>query len=304
MRKLTTEEFVSRAHDVHGDQYDYSLVKYEGSKTPVKILCPEHGLFEQNPNVHLKGCGCTWCANNEKKKMFILTTKEFIERAREVHGNQYDYSLVKYEGAHTKVRITCPEHGVFEQVPGNHLALKQGCPKCGVKQRSDKKRLGDLRFIRCSREVHGNQYDYSLVKYIDNKTPVKITCPEHGIFKQRPDMHLHQKQGCPQCAQNGFNPAKHAVLYILADDKQLPLFLKIGVTNNFKQRLTQLRRETPHPVEKLVVYPFPHGGDAYKLEQEVHEVFRELNAGMSGFNGATEWFKYSPAILDYVRLHV
>lgn len=63
--------------------------------------------------------------------MNTITTEEFIKRAKEIHGNKYDYSLVDYKNARTKVKIICPEHGVFEQQPRAHLN-KQGCPKCKI----------------------------------------------------------------------------------------------------------------------------------------------------------------------------
>lgn len=296
-KRLTTEEFIARAREVHGHRYDYSLVEYEGANTKVKIICPEHGVFEQTPNNHTSmKAGCPQCTAEQKR----LTTEEFITRAREVHGDKYDHSLVEYVNWCTPVKIICPIHGVFEQTPGNHVHGK-GCPQCARKQSSEQKRLGAEDFITRAREVHGDRYDYSLVVYINNFTRIKIICPEHGVFEQRPAMHLHKKHGCPQCSQTGFNPSEPGTLYVLADDKKCPTLLKVGITNDLKRRLRQLQRETTHPVVKLVSYPFPHGADAYKLEQEVHKVFRELNARLKGFDGATEWFKYSPAILDYIN---
>lgn len=164
-----------------------------------------------------------------------------------------------------------------------------------------RKRLTTEEFITRAREVHGDRYDYSLVKYVNNSTSVKIICPEHGMFEQAPNNHTSMKTGCPQCAETGFNPLEPGTLYVLTDDKQCPTLLKVGITNDFKQRLQQLQRRTPHPVVKLVSYPFPRGADAYKLEQDVHQVFRELNARLKGFDGATEWFEYSPVILDYIN---
>lgn len=58
-----------------------------------------------------------------------MTTAEFIEKAKAVHGDKYDYSKVEYKGVHTKVCIICPEHGEFWQIPGSHLASR-GCPNC------------------------------------------------------------------------------------------------------------------------------------------------------------------------------
>lgn len=295
-KRLTTEEFITRAREVHGHKYDYSLVEYVNWRTPVKIICPIHGVFEQIPNNHLKGRKCLFCAGNQQSN-----TNEFITRGREVHGGKYGYSLVKYKDSRTKVKIICPIHGMFEQRPYSHLQQKAGCPQCAWEQLSEQRRLSAEEFITRAREVHGDRYDYSLVEYVNNSTPVKIICSEHGVFEQTPGNHTSMKAGCPQCAETGFNPSEPGTLYVLADDKQYPTLIKIGITNDLKQRLRQLQRRTPHLVVKLVSYPFPHGADAYKLEQEVHKVFHELNVRLKGFDGATEWFKYSPAILDYIN---
>ena len=290
-RRSTTGEFITRAREIHGDRYDYSLVKYVNAQTKVKIICPEHGVFEQTPSEHLRKQGCPYCGGTKK-----LTVKDFITRACEIHGGKYDYSLVDYINAMVKVRIVCPKHGIFEQTPNSHISIKAGCPKCAAEQ----KQLTTGEFIQRAREVHGDKYDYSLVEYFGNQTKIKIICPEHGVFEQTPSNHL-LGHGCPQCAKTGFDLSKPGTLYVLANDKQCPTLLKIGVTNNLKQRLRQLQRETPHPVVKLVSYPFPHGADAYKLEQEIHKVYHELNARLKGFDGATEWFIFSPAILDYIQ---
>lgn len=125
-RRKTNEEFISEARKLHGDRYDYSKVEYKNNGTPVTIICPDHGEFQQKPWVHLMGCGCQKCCKNGVK----LTTEEWVEKARGVHGDKYDYSKVDYKNAHSKVIITCPEHGDFEQEPSSHLCGK-GCPKCG-----------------------------------------------------------------------------------------------------------------------------------------------------------------------------
>ena len=117
-----------------------------------------------------------------------------IEKANKIHNNKYDYSLVEYKNAHTKVKIICPKHGVFEQRPNNHIDMKQGCPLC-----SGNVKL--INFSEKSNKIHNNKYDYSLVNYINNNTMVKIICPLHGVFEQRPKEHL-KGSGCPICYGN------------------------------------------------------------------------------------------------------
>ncbi|MBG8556148.1 hypothetical protein, partial [Hymenobacter guriensis] len=114
---MTQEEFVARAVAVHGSCYDYSQVIYIRSGHKIKIICPEHGVFEQTANDHIKGIGCAKCAGTAK-----LSLNEFIAKARAVHGTKYDYSQAVYTNNKSKIKIICPEHGLFEQVVASHLA--------------------------------------------------------------------------------------------------------------------------------------------------------------------------------------
>ena len=193
----TTEEFVKKAREVHGDKYNYSKIKYVNSSTPVYIICPEHGEFLQTPSNHLRGRGCPKCGVESTQKKLSSTTEDFIKKAREVHGDKYDYSKVDYTNANTQVRIICPEHGEFWQTPNNHL-MGRGCPKCGNELRSLSQSSTTKDFIKKAREVHGDKYDYSKVDYTNANTQVRIICPEHGEFWQTPSMHL-SGNGCPKC---------------------------------------------------------------------------------------------------------
>ncbi len=122
-KRKNNEEFVSKAILIHGDKYDYSTVSYKNNFTKVKIICLKHGEFEQIPESHLNGFGCSRCSRVKK-----LTNDEFIKRAKSIHNN-YDYSLVDYKNMHTKIVIICKKHGEFKQTPHNHLKFA-GCPKC------------------------------------------------------------------------------------------------------------------------------------------------------------------------------
>ena len=126
-----------------------------------------------------------------------LTTAEFISKAKLFHNNKYDYSKVKYIDRRTKVIITCPYHGDFEQSHDIHFRTK-GCPKCGILSRASKQRLGTEQFISEARLVHGDKYDYSKVNYINSETKVCIICPTHGETYQSPFNHLHSC-GCIKC---------------------------------------------------------------------------------------------------------
>ncbi len=137
MLRLTTDKFISRARRVHGNKYDYALVEYSGSYIPVKIICREHGEFEQKPNNHLDGAGCKTCGRLAGANARRSNTEQFIAKAKRVHGDKYDYSLVSYQRHELPVKIVCPAHGEFEQMPRGHLS-GSGCRKCA----DDRRRIG------------------------------------------------------------------------------------------------------------------------------------------------------------------
>src|SRR5690349_7370898 len=124
-----------------------------------------------------------------------LTTKQFIAKAKAIHGDRYDYSRVIYYNSHTKVRIICSIHGVFEQRPRDHIYDSNGCPKCSGNVKSSIEE-----FIEKANIVHNNKYDYSLVEYVSNKTKVKINCNIHGTFEQCPVDHIIRANGCSKCS--------------------------------------------------------------------------------------------------------
>lgn len=122
---LNTEKFIERSKKIHDDKYDYSLSVYDGIHKNIKIICKEHGIFEQLPNNHFKKLGCPKCSGIKR-----LTKDEFIEKSNEIHNNKYDYSLVDYKNNSSKVKIICPTHGIFEQSASSHMNGKSGCPNC------------------------------------------------------------------------------------------------------------------------------------------------------------------------------
>jgi len=203
-KKLTTDEFINRAKQIHGDKYDYSLVDYINRRTKIKIVCRIHGIFEQRPDIHLQSneC-CPLCHNHGKNNI-----DNFIKKSNIIHNNKYTY-FDEYVDSHTKIKIKCPIHGIFEQRPNDHLS-GYGCIKCsGRYSKKDE-------CIKTFNQIHNNKFDYSLMNYKNNKTKIKIICPIHGIFEQRPDNHL-QGNGCPNCN----NSMGEMLIKKILDDKNI-----------------------------------------------------------------------------------
>ena len=208
MAKLTTEVFIKKAREVHGDKYDYSKVKYESTSTKICIICKEHGEFWQTPYSHLNGHGCSKCAYEVKRQRHIYSQKEIIEKLRSLFGDRYSYDKVVYKAMKVPITLVCHEkdkdgveHGEFSMRPVNIFSSHQECPKCYDDRRSRLQRKPIERFVEDANRIHNGLYEYHKVEYVNGKTKVCIVCPIHGDFWQSPTNHLKGK-GCPYCSEN------------------------------------------------------------------------------------------------------
>lgn len=195
--KLTTNEFVTKALQIHGDKYDYSKVNYINSDTKIEIICKEHGIFQQSPNNHInQKNGCPNCGIIIRSELKRKSLDEFIKEATDIHGNKYDYSKVEYKSANTNIIIICKEHGEFKQTPSSHIN-KNGCNKCSKRYNPT-----TIEWIQQAKLIHGDKYNYSKVEYKNARKKIIIICKEHGEFEQTMDCHINKHTGCPRCCGN------------------------------------------------------------------------------------------------------
>jgi hypothetical protein len=161
---LNTKIFISRAKTNFGDEFDYSKTVYVNNHTNVIVICKTHGSFETIPANHIRTIdpirGCKKCANEKLKEERSFTTEQFIDAAKKVHSNRYDYSKVEYVNARTEVIVICSQHGEFPQTPDPHINKKVGCPECGKEivsigttlteyRKSDHKQLANIYLVSC-----------------------------------------------------------------------------------------------------------------------------------------------------------
>lgn len=163
-----TKDFVSKSTLTHKHKYDYSKVQYTNSKIKVEIVCPVHGSFWQKPSTHLSGFGCKKCANAILSDIHKSNSYDFISKAREIHGDRYNYDKVSYTSAIIPVEIECSVHGSFHQKPNKHLS-GQGCPKCKSSRGEqsvlfilDKHNIDHIREWWYPDETHKFRYDFYL----------------------------------------------------------------------------------------------------------------------------------------------
>lgn len=291
---MTSTTFAKRASLIHGDRFSYDKVNYVSTKTPVVITCRQHGDFTQRPDHHLdirRRGGCRKCYDES----LLSKQSDVIDNFMKIHGNVYGYDLVLYKGMRHKVTIVCNIHGEFLQTPSSHMS-GSGCPFCAKEKLA--KNPDD--FIKSAVLIHGNRYDYSMVDYKSSGSYVKIVCPDHGVFEKTPDNHCHKTkpQGCPRCAvYTGFSDRDAGFVYVIRSTDGR--FMKIGLSNNPRKRIVRLAKSTPFEFSIIEVIKFGVGKDARKAERKLHELFK--SAGMTGFDGCTEWFVWDNAIVDSMR---
>ena len=261
----TTDWFIEKAQEIHGDRYSYSSVNYQKIDQNVIIICKTHGPFPQTPGSHLgQGSGCPDCADIVRTEKRTKPIEQFIRDARQVHGYRFDYSKTDYRGAQRFVTIICPDHGPFRQLPTNHL--KYGCRKCGGTAP-----LTTADFIERSREIHGDKYDYSKVRYSHGRKKVVIVCPQHGEFSQVPESHL-AGNGCGGCAETGFDQTKPGFLYYVRIETGAAPLYKIGITNlSVEKRLSKDREK----ITVIGVWEYPFGIEALERETAILRLFKD-----------------------------
>jgi hypothetical protein len=201
--KLTREEFIEKSNAIHNNKYDYSKSSYANANTPTTIICPKHGEFLQLPTVHMAGHNCPECAKESRIEKQTSNTEIFIEKAKKVHGNKYDYSKVNYIRGDVPVEIICKEHGSFFQKPFYHLD-GCGCQKCASLYSNYENEMADFieslvgkeNVIRNDRIILlGNELDV----YIPSK---KIAFEFDGLFwhseikKPNKNYHLEKTKMC------------------------------------------------------------------------------------------------------------
>lgn len=210
--KLSTEEFIQNAIKVHGYRYDYSKVVYLNIDSKVIIICKIHGEFKKSPYHHIhRKSGCQKCEIEKRHLSQKMTYNDFIIKANKIHNNKYDYSKINYINNRTKITIICKIHGGFNQLPTNHLK-GHGCINCRNDFLSNKFKSSISDFINRSNKIHKSKYNYSDVKYINANINVNIICNKHGIFSQRPIVHL-LGSGCSKCS-NGIKFSKSQIQWL------------------------------------------------------------------------------------------
>lgn len=301
--KLTSDEFIKRCQQVHGNRYKYDSTVYKGAMVYVNIICPIHGTFSMPASRHLNDRrGCFKCGH------LTPAVEEFVRTCEIVHANKYNYSLVnELTKLNSHISIICDRHGEFSQLAATHIR-GGGCSKCaGVSP------LLTYDFINRAKLIHTNRYDYSLVEYKNSHTKIQIQCCNHGLFNQTPNGHL-QGRGCPACGivrvkDNGIycesffksNPNRKddpAIFYVLRFSNLNETFVKVGITTTSVRARYRYGYKKKYQIEPIIeLRTSLH--NAFIIERDIKHQFDHLRVTpMIKFRGWTECFKEKELMLS------
>lgn len=310
MSKFKT--FKSKANQIHNNKYAYVESSYTDQRQNTTIICPFHGVFEDTPRRHIEGKypkGCPECPELYPKITRVgskMNTLTYIAKAKEKHGDKYDYSKTNYTGSQNKVTITCPIHGDFEQRANQHL-YGNGCLACAREatlfSSEDKLTEQELK----SKLINDNKkhIDIDFKTYTGwTDTTLKCTCPEHGEFITSAKNFHKRVHGCIDCTENLHSHSRSnyikiakrnmkgkARLYVIrcwSDDEE---FYKVGITTRPMKMRFYGKVQFPYEWE-LVQEIIDDAENIWNLEKVIKRLAKGLQyTPKQYFNGITECFK-------------
>lgn len=254
------------------------------------------------------------------------TKEQFINEAKRIHGDKYDYSNAIYNGTNSRINILCPEHGEFTTIAKRHTHNTQGCPVCGIgainyKNKTIRSRKTHEQFLSDAKRIHGDKYDYSLCTYTGGKHKLPIICNKHGIFYAHPENHINSSTGCRKCyiesrknkqgisgySLKYFNtyPEKKnidAIVYVAQMQNKNDNFIKIGITtkSNVKERF-YFKAKHGTKIISLIEKPYTLY-DAYITESYLLSILSEYRYFPNRkFEGYTECIKINKTTLEFLE---
>jgi len=277
--------------------YKYPNFKYKGKKTKIKIVCfnKNHENFMFSYSHHLKGYGCPQCRLEKNR---LINYNNHIEKCILKHGGKYTYEKFTFEkfiNCKSLMKISCPNHGLFEQYGQHHLEGR-GCKICA----QEESRLSQEVVFSQFREMNGDKCSYENSIYIKGDENIKIFCNScKESFYRTPDAH---KKGslCYKCypQKGGFDKSKKGILYYIRIDINNEIYYKIGITNlSVKKRFSEYERQF---MTVIKIEEFELGMDAYNKEQSILKKYKQFRYKGDNIleSGNTELFIYDVLRLD------
>lgn len=239
--------------------------------------------------------GCIKCSGAESSKNLRSSERDVVMGIQNASNGKFSFIrfIDEYVNCHSKAECKCNECGHSWSALVTHLIRgKSGCSKCS-------------KVYKCSQEeIENNLNSINGMKFIrwngeykSNKSKAVMQCKNGHEWIASVKHLILNRSGCPTCAPGGFSPCKSGTLYLLRSE--CGQYVKVGISNKHTQRIRDLSRGTPFAFDVIELYHNEDGKEIARLEKEFHRKYE--SAGFSGFDGATEWIKFSPKLLEEFR---
>lgn len=279
---------------------------YKGSRSRAKFTCAKHGNCVSTVNNMLTRNArcqkCGWETVTDQCRTPADEAERIIREKAESVGHTFvgwiggEYTINRHP-----VRMLCMTHGEWSTQYESFIKSVNGCPGCKAVSFGNRRRIPeDERFAEISRLAIKDsiQFDGWCGHYEGGRTRLIMICNHHGEWNPTIEAFVDQQQRCPGCAKGGYDRTKTGYAYALLSE--CGNHIKVGISNNVPQRIRQLRRDTPFEFVKVAHIRFANGREAPEFERLVHGNF--TSSGFVGFQGCTEWVKFSPEILTWFEL--
>lgn len=274
----------------------------ESKKRTARFSCPDHGEWECTIDTIMRmKVGCKKCYHSRITETNTKPKDEAIEDAQGIadkKGHRIISIIGRYTGITSKARFSCEKHGEFSAQLGRYIYGSLGCKGCMAekpRKQIDMKEHEKLEQIKSECLARGIKFSGWNGEFAGARSKASLECTQHGEFISRFD-HFVRGSGCPSCAKYGFQITQQAFVYAISSD--CGAYLKVGITNNLERRTSQLARRTPFGLRLIDAVSMP-GDAALSIEGECHRRF--MSAGFKGFDGATEWLRNDPEIIEYIK---
>lgn len=264
---------------------------YKNASSKFTCLCADHGPWDVSVHNFINGGRrCPGCQKQKTSERCRTPEKELIERINSIRPGYVFVGWVKdFKGTKSKFWCKCPTHGNWAVSPLHYVYQGTGCPSCaGLKPYTKQERESQLKRLCLDAELSFAGWEGP---YKNSNSRFCYECPTHGINVVSINTFINGGRRCPGCAVSGFKAELEGFLYMLAADGAI----KVGITNNLTARLAILRRATPFPFTVLKTFS-ASGASVRELEKHFHASFE--SAGLSGFDGATEWMTFNQDLID------
>jgi len=252
-------------------------ISYAGSTMRKSNFKCSHGhLWSVRADAVLSGNGCPHCAGRAKLKLEEIN-KRLSTRS---------ILCIRYSGSVMgKSRFRCVNGHEWETT-ADSVMRSSGCPHCSKRVRLSVEDINEriaARGLSC------------LIYRGSSRKLSRFRCGNGHEWDATSDNVCNKGTGCPYCCEyGGFNPSLPGYIYFLRSDDSK--FVKVGITNRPTRRFSQLKRATPFGFKLMRMMMVD---DARNLERKYHSSF--VNAGLSGFDGCTEWLKWDNRILEMLE---